>query len=186
VYSERLPIVVEAVSKRADVMVDTGDCADHGTATESSEYFGLVDISASIPWRALPGNHDRPLAIFVDNIGPAEWTWDVGGYRLIGINTIDTDYEALREALTTEKPCIIFGHYPLSHCREDLCAELRQVFQEYDVPIYIAGHTHLDSLETDSESGTLLLTGQRAGLGHYRLITVQGFEVVDVMFRSIN
>jgi predicted phosphodiesterase len=186
VYSERLPIVVEAVSKRADVMVDTGDCTDHGTIAESNEYYSLVSSSASIPWRAVPGNHDRPLDFFVNNIGPPEWVWDVAGYRLIGINTIDTDFTVLDEALTTEKPCIIFGHYPLTHCTEELCAKLRQVFIDYDIPIYIAGHTHLDSLETDPESGTLLLTGQRAGLGHYRLITVQGFEVVDIMFRAAN
>lgn len=186
VYSERLPVVVDAVSKRADVIMDTGDCADHGTAAEAIEYYELVNSSAGLPWRAVPGNHDRPLQVFVDNIGPAEWTWDVAGYRLIGINTIDTDYEALREALTTEKPCIIFGHYPLTHCNQELCAELRQVFSEYNVPIYVAGHTHLDFWDRDPETGTHLVTGQRAGLGHYRLITVQGFEVVDVMFRSIN
>jgi predicted phosphodiesterase len=186
VYSQRLPVVVEAVSKRADVLVDTGDCTNHGTATEAGEYSGLVNNNASIPWRAVPGNHDRPLHVFVANIGPAEWTWDVGGYRLIGINAIDTDYAALREALTTEKPCILFGHYPLSRCREELAAELRQAFKDYDVPIYIAGDTHLDSLEIDPESGTYLLTGQRAGLGHYRLITVQGYEVLDIMKRSAN
>jgi predicted phosphodiesterase len=186
VYSERLPVAVEAVSKRADIIVDTGDCTDHGTATEASEYYDLVNNSAGLPWRAIPGNHDRPLQVFVNNIGPAEWTWDVGGYRLIGINTIDTDYDALNEALTTEKPFIVFGHYPLTHCNEELRTELRRLFKDYDVPIYIAGHTHLDVLDTDPESGTLLLTGQRAGLGHYRLITVQGFEVVDIMFRSAN
>jgi len=84
------------------------------------------------------------------------------------------------------KPCIVFGHFPLSWCNPTDQVELRQRFQAYNIPIYVAGHIHQDSLETDPESGTLLLTGQRAGTGHYRLITLRGFEVESITFESIN
>ncbi|GAF93381.1 unnamed protein product, partial [marine sediment metagenome] len=118
------------------------------------------------------------------HIGPLHWSWDVGGYRLIGINTENINYTALDGALTTDKPCVIFGHFPLSWCTPADQIKLRQRFLTYDIPIYVAGHTHADSLETDPYSGTLLLTGQRSGLGHYRLITLHGFEVDSIEFKS--
>ena len=181
VYSQRLPGVVGLVSEQADVMVDTGDCSDDGQEDTTIEYVDLVTSNVTIPWRAVMGNHDTPV-YFERHIGPLDWSWDVGGYRLIGINTEDINYAALDQALTTQEPCIIFGHFDLSSCTPQDQDKLRQRFLTYDVPIYVAGHSHQDSLETDPLSGTLLLTGQRAGMGHYRLITVQGFEVETVTF----
>jgi len=183
-YTQRLPGVVSLISQQAQVMVDTGDCTQNGTAEESIEYMQLVTGDASIPWRAVLGNHDTP-AVFEQHIGPLAWSWDVGGYRLIGINTEAINYTALDQALTHEKPCIVFGHFPLSWCNPPDQIKLRQRFKVYNVPIYIAGHTHLDSLETDPQSGTVLLTGQRAGLGHYRLITMRGSTVEDITFESM-
>jgi 3',5'-cyclic AMP phosphodiesterase CpdA len=166
-------------------MVDTGDCTEHGAAEEAVEYVDILTNGVSIPWRATPGNHDTP-AVFEQYIGPLQWSWDVGGYRLIGINSESIDFTALDQALTHDRPCIVFGHFPLDWCTPEDQAKLRQRFRVYDVPIYIAGHTHLDSLGTDPESGTLLLTGQRAGLGHYRLITLQGHSVASVVFEFVS
>ncbi len=180
VYSQRLPAVVSAISEQAQVMVDTGDCTGQGNYRE---YVQLVSGSASIPWRAVPGNHDIP-PFFEQYIGPLEWSWDVGGYRLIGLNTEAINYTLLDQSLTDEKPCIVFGHFPLDWCTPTDQYALRQRFQAYDVPIYIAGHTHLDSLQTDPQTGTMLLTGQRAGLGHYRLVTLQGWDVTNVSFEN--
>jgi predicted phosphodiesterase len=180
-YSQVLPTVVAAVSQQAQVMVDTGDCTENGSVEESMEYASLVAGHTSIPWRAVPGNHDTPW-VFTQYVGPMEWSWDVGDYRLIGINTEAIDYTALDQALTLEKPCIIFGHFPLSYCNPTDQVMLRQRFETYRVPIYVAGHTHVDLLETDPGSGTLLLTGQRAGMGHYRLITLRGYTVESITF----
>ena len=182
-YSVRLPGVVRAISRRAQVLVDTGDCTDHGTIAEAMEFNLLVNSNVSVQWKAVAGNHDSP-SVFQQYIGPLKWTWDIDGYRLIGIYTENIDYTALRQALTLDKPCIVFGHYPLSHCEEADQIELRKLFRDYNVPIYIAGHTHLDYLERDPESGTWLLTGQRAGMGHYRLITLQGFQVARIDWES--
>ncbi len=179
--SQRLPLVVSTLTQEAHVLVDTGDCTEHGTAEEYREYAQLMSTSATIPWRAVLGPHDTPH-VFQTYIGPLEWFWDVGGYRLIGINTEAINYAALDQALTKDKPCIIFGHFPLDNCSPADRPLLRQRFREYQVPIYIAGHQHLNSLTVDPESGTLLLIGQRTVRCHYRLITVQGFEV-DVDFK---
>jgi predicted phosphodiesterase len=183
VYSQRLPATVGEASQRAQVVVDTGDCTDHGTESETVEYIDIMTSNASVPWRAVMGNHDEP-SVFVEYIGPLAWSWDVGGYRLIGINTEAIDYGALDQALTTDKPCIVFGHFPLSWCDPSDQAKLRQRFITYNVPIYVAGHTHEDSIETDPESGTLLLTGQQAGKGHYRLVSLEGSEVVSITFEN--
>jgi predicted phosphodiesterase len=183
VYTQRLPYVVKTLSQKAHVLVDTGDCTEHGNGSESAEYASIIAGEASVPWRAVPGNHDTP-EVFGRHIGPIEWSWDLGAYRLIGINTESINYAALDSALTHGKTCIVFGHFPLSWCTPEDQARLRQRFQTYDVPIYISGHTHLDSAQVDTQSGTLLLTGQRAGLGHYRLITLHGTQVVDIAFEN--
>lgn len=180
--SQRLPLVVSTLSQEAEVMVDTGDCTAHGTAAECAEYVDLVTGSATIPWRAVMGPLDSPHT-FEAHIGPLEWSWDFGGYRLIGINTEAINYTALDQALTTGKPCIIFGHFPLDQCSPADQNKLRQRFLTYDIPIYIAGHAHLNSLETDPYSGTLLLIGQRTVRCHYRLITLRGFEVESIEFK---
>jgi len=174
--SQRLPLVVRTLTQEADVLVDTGDCTEHGTPEECREYAQLMNAHATIPWRALLGPHDAPHT-FQTYVGPLEWSWDVGGYRLIGINTEAIDYGALDEALTRDKPCIVFGHFPLNDCSPADQPQLRQRFRDYRVPIYVAGHKHLNSLTVDPESGTMLLIGQRTVRCHYRLITVQGFQV---------
>jgi len=174
--SQRLPLVVSTLTEQADVLVDTGDCTEHGTHEECREYVDLMNHSATIPWRAVLGPHDTPH-IFQEHIGPLEWTWDVGGYRLIGINTEAINYAHLDAALTHDRPCIIFGHFPLKDCSPTDQPKLRRLFSQYQVPIYVAGHEHLNSLTVDPESGTLLLIGQRTVRCHYRLITVQGSEV---------
>jgi hypothetical protein len=174
--SQRLPLVVSTLTQEADVLVDTGDCTEHGTLDECRQYVQLMSTSATIPWRAVLGPHDTPHT-FQTYVGPLEWSWDVGGYRLIGINTEAINFDALAEALTKDKPCIVFGHFPLDNCSPGDRPRLRQLFREYSVLIYVAGHQHLNSLTVDPESGTILLIGQRTVRCHYRLITVHGSKV---------
>jgi hypothetical protein len=104
--------MVAAINGQAHVLIDTGDCTDNGTEEESLLYSKLVNGNIAMLWRAVPGNHDSPDT-FASHISPLEWSWDVRGYRLIGINSEAINYQALDAALTTEKPCIVFGHYPL-------------------------------------------------------------------------
>jgi len=101
----------------------------------------------------------------------------VGAYRLIGIDFEDIDWPALDQALTMDKICIIFGHLPLDSYGDDTQLALRQRFVAYNVPLYVAGHTHEDSYTSDPETGTQLLVGRYGSLGSYRLITLQGPSV---------
>jgi hypothetical protein len=181
VVGELVGDALRAMSGQAQVLVDTGDCTQDGTEGQTIAYWELISANATIPWRAVQGNHDSP-DIFATYIGPLQWSWDVGGYRLIGINAEAINYTALDQALTTDKTCIIFGHYPLSGYSAADQAALRQRFSTHQVPLYVAGHMHVDSLETDAETGTLLLVGQYGSQGHYRLITLSGSEVSITLF----
>jgi hypothetical protein len=172
---------LQTMSGQAQILVDTGDCTQDGTEDQTIGFWELISANATIPWRAVQGNHDEPDT-FTAYLGPVEWSWDVGGYRLIGINADAINYTALDQALATDKPCVIFGHYPLSFYPEAAQAALRQRFRDHQVLLYVSGHTHLDSLETDPESGTLLLVGQYGSQGHYRLITLSGSEVSVTLF----
>jgi len=168
---------LRSISQQAQVMVDTGDCTQSGTVDETTTYWEWAATSTSIPWRTTFGNHDSPDT-FTTYLGPLQWTWDVGGYRLIGINYEAINYAALDQALTTEKTCIVFGHLPISFYSDADQAALRQRFQAHDVLLYVAGHTHyLDTLEVDPESGTLLLVGYSGSQGRYRVITLHGTNV---------
>ncbi len=178
---ELVGIGLQAMSTQAQVMVDTGDCTQDGTEEQSIAYWELISANVTLPWRAVQGNHDEPDT-FATYVGPLEWSWDVGGYRLIGINADAIDYTALDQALATDRSCIVFGHYPLNLYPDADQARLRQRFRDYHVLLYVCGHLHVDSLETDPESGTLLLTGQYGSQGHYRLITLSGSEVSVTLF----
>ncbi len=181
-HSERLALAIQSINPRAQIMVDSGDCADGGTAGETQEYVQTVTVNAALPWKAVLGNHDTP-SVFQSYVGPLQWSWDVGNYRLIGINTELIDYTALDLALTTQKRCILVGHFPLSSCTPSDQVMLRQRFITYHVPLYISGHTHVNSQTTDPETGTVLVTGQPAGGGSYRIITLLGNQVQNIDFQ---
>jgi len=171
--SERVRTAVRTVSQLARVIAVTGDCAHHGTASETQEFVQIMTGEATIPWKAVSGNHDSASS-YQAYVGPLEWSWDVGSYRLIGINTELIDYSALDAALTDEKPCIVLGHYPLEHCTPEDQAALRERFRVFHVPLYLAGHTHIAAEEVDPVSGTLLITGADVASGYYRVVTVSG------------
>jgi len=78
----------------------------------------------------------------------------------------------------------VFGYFLLSYCTPTDQIELRQRFKMYHVPIHIAGHIHVDTLETDLEPATFLLTGQPGGMGYYRLITLRGLAVESITYES--
>jgi len=181
--TDRLPQAIQRINQEAQILVDSGDCTNDGTAVQSAAYASMMNSTATVPWRAVQGNHDTP-ARFEMYIGPLSWTWDAEGYRLIGINTESIDYAALDQSLTADKPCIIVGHFPLSYCNPGDQVLLRQRLVQYHVPLYIAGHTHLDSSGVDAETGTLVVTGQPGYMGHYRLITLHGYATPGVTFIS--
>jgi len=180
--SERLATTLQYVNRCAQIIIDSGDCTEHGTLGETQQYFQIMTVNAAVPWKAVLGNHDTPN-VFQTQVGPLQWSWDVGNYRVIGINTEHIDYAVLDQALTTQKRCIVVGHFPLSWCASSDQTMLRQRFGTYHVPLYISGHTHLDSRTVDPETGTVLVTGRPTGDQSYRIITMNGNQVQSIDFR---
>ena len=77
---------VAACAPQPDVVLLTGDLADHGLDVEYEVAAGLLS-TVTVPVIACPGNHDvRPR--FVQHLGPAESVIDVAGYRLIVLNSL--------------------------------------------------------------------------------------------------
>lgn len=186
VCTVQLQTIAGLISQQADVLVDTGDCTENGTDQETRDYREHMGANMTIPWQSVPGNHDTP-DVFLQHVGTLNWWWDVGGYRLIGIDSEAINryaydpqaMNALDAALTTEKPCIVFGHFPLDS--EGYSAEtnqqLRERFAAYHVLLYVTGHWHTNSFTTDPTSGTMLLVGNWTCGGHYRIIRLDGTSV---------
>lgn len=184
--SIQLQTITGLISQQADVLIDTGDCTENGTDQETIDYREHMQGNMSIPWQSTLGNHDSP-DVFQRYVGSLNWWWDVGGYRLIGIDSeainLYPDWPqamlALDAALSTDRPCIVFGHFPLDS--EGYSAEtnrqLRARFAAHNVLLYVTGHWHADSFTTDPTSGTMLLVGNWTCGGHYRIIRLDGTSV---------
>ena len=174
------------------MVVDTGDCTENGSEAETLEYRDHMRANMTIPWQVTPGNHDSP-DVFQRYIGSLNWSWDVGGYRLIGIDSEAINrypYEpgamyALDAALTLDKPCIVFGHFPLDSdgYSPETSRRLRERFAAYRVVLYVSGHWHANSFTTDPTTGTRLLVGHWTCGGNYRLIRLAGNTVQVEQFK---
>lgn len=135
-----------------DLVINSGDITMNG-ADEPEEFAHARALhdALSMPWRTLAGNHDvgdsrksgyvdppKPLvteeriANYVEHFGPDRWLEDLGGWRLIGLNTqlwgSDLPAEAAQEEFlataTAEaggRPVALFLHQPLyvEHAGED-------------------------------------------------------------------
>ena len=164
--TDRARVVLgEIALSGAVVIVDTGDCTENGQPSEWGEYQGVMALGV-VPWKAVPGNHDTSWPL-----GDADWYWDVGEYRFIGINTRISDWTVCDAALDTDKLCVIFGHHPL----DDAGWELRQRLQGDNVIAYVGGHTHMNALSSFED--VALITGGRVSIGSYRLIELEGRNV---------
>ncbi|MCC6679988.1 MAG: metallophosphoesterase [Phycisphaeraceae bacterium] len=142
----RMEVVRQLVQRLApDLIVFTGDLVELGPQDADSLRRGR-DLLASFgcPFYALPGNHDvgNKLSIgrhvvtepavgqWIDILGNDRFVCDVGGWRLIGINSQITGSGLARErdqlhwlqsALDTELPIALFSHMPpyLYQCDEN-------------------------------------------------------------------
>lgn len=188
----QLQTITGLIGQQADVLIDTGDCTENGTEAETLDYRDHMRANMTIPWQAAPGNHDSP-DVFQRYVGSLNWSWDVGGYRLIGIDSEAINrypYEpgamyALDAALTLDKPCIVFGHFPLDSegYSPETNRRLRDRFAAYHVLLYVAGHWHTNSFTTDLATGTKLLVGHWTCGGNYRLIRLVGTTVEVEQFK---
>ena len=121
-----------------DLIIHTGDLSMDGAGGVVGDLELARDWNAQLPAEVLsiPGNHDvgdlpslradqavsdERLALWRDVIGPDCWVRDVGGWRLIGLNTMlchtghpdeEKQLDWLEEQLSAELPIAIFSHKP--------------------------------------------------------------------------
>lgn len=171
--------VIDSVVEQfgVDVVVDTGDITDFGSAAESRYVSGIAGIDVPYVW--IRGNHDSSLTQAVVETQPNAVVLDgpevveVAGVRFLGQgdprftpDKTTRDDDAPTEVLTAvgnalrrayeqadEKPDVVLVHDPVS--AGPLLGE---------VPLVLAGHTHQRSVETE-DGTTLMVQGSTGGAG---------------------
>ncbi|WP_109212083.1 MULTISPECIES: phosphodiesterase [Microbacterium] len=167
----------EATGIRPDAIVFTGDLTDLGEREAYAALHAAVEpvadrLGAPVVWIA--GNHDERPALRRDLLGleateePVTGVWDLGGLRLIGLDTTvpgwhhgDLDshqLEWLRHELVTPAPLgtiLALHHPPLpSHVPLFDILELRdqgrlaEIVAGTDVRAILAGHLHYSTSGT--------------------------------------
>ena len=165
------------LERRPDVMVFTGDLADKGEPDAYATLRGLVEpfaagIGAQLVW--VMGNHDDRGAyarglLDSDDDGPQDRCYDVGGLRVIALDTSVPDYHHgelgadqlawLRDQLSTpaEHGTILAMHHPpIPVPMLEVAAvielldqpALAEVVEGSDVRCILGGHFHYSSHST--------------------------------------
>jgi predicted phosphodiesterase len=157
-----------------DLVVDTGDIADHGTAAESPLLAGIATLG--VPYVYIGGNHDSALTErAVDRLPDTTVLHGnlvtVDGLRILG----DRDPRFTPDRSTTPDSAAVTAE------GEQLAATARSLSQPPDVvlvhdptaappltgvtPLVLAGHTHQRREEDLGDGTTLLVQGSSGGAG---------------------
>ncbi|MBT2504186.1 metallophosphoesterase [Curtobacterium sp. ISL-83] len=121
---------------QVDVVLVSGDIADHGEAAEYEQFFDT--LPGDVPVLTVPGNHDltAPFLAALDNKGrlaSLNTTVDVPGLRLIGLDShIDENDEGE------------LGDAALEHAREQLASAQGPVVLALHHPPVAVGHEVMD------------------------------------------
>jgi Icc protein len=127
--AERAIAHLAEFSPHPDVVIVTGDVTAHGEPSEYAVARQLLD-DLGTPYYVVPGNHDRrgPFVAEFGSHAPVtadgfvQYTVDVGGVRLVGLDTLDEGVDGgllssgrlawLSDALAVEAPTLVFLHHP--------------------------------------------------------------------------
>jgi 3',5'-cyclic-AMP phosphodiesterase len=161
---------VAACTPRPDVLLLSGDLADHGLDAEYEVAAELLS-TVTIPLVVYPGNHDVRTR-FVRHIGPAESVVDVADHRLVALNSLVDAAEGERidhgeltgdslrlldEALTTGRPTFVALHHPPVDLNVDLMDPIKLVAADRlaevlagrdNVVAVLVGHAHTMAVTT--------------------------------------
>jgi Icc protein len=165
----RITSYLREFSRPVDVVLVTGDLADHGLESEYAEV--AAELKLDLPVLMLPGNHDKTAALragltsYVDSPGdghPVHQVHDVAGTRFVLVDTTvpDEDYGLLSEESLAwldgvlrepvDGPLFVAFHHPpfdLHHpVMDQIMMRGRDAFEAVlrDKPItaLLAGHVH--------------------------------------------
>jgi hypothetical protein len=115
-WEKNFPPMLEKVWKEhaPQLFIVAGDLALNAT---DDEYRAILKYINKYPakWAAVPGDHDKPLALFMKYFGATRKTVDVGKWRFIGINTSNRMFLSREERWIDDNitgNSIIFSHLP--------------------------------------------------------------------------
>ncbi|MCD9147926.1 phosphodiesterase [Pseudophaeobacter flagellatus] len=114
-----------------DCVIVTGDLTDHGRPEEYAHFAALMQ-ELTLPWLAVPGNHDRRAEMraafaakpWMPQSGPIHWLRDFGPFSVIALDTLlegahhghlDGDGFAFLDAALAamgDQPVVIATHHP--------------------------------------------------------------------------
>jgi 3',5'-cyclic-AMP phosphodiesterase len=114
--AERFSMAIEeinAMTRRPDLVLLTGDLTHHGTMDEWEQFLALL-AALEVPWEAIAGNHDHGLAPLAGHRAI-----DAGPLRLVLVDSsserfTDPDAEWLDSELSAHvhRPTVIAIHHP--------------------------------------------------------------------------
>ncbi|MGX1547061.1 metallophosphoesterase family protein [Streptomyces adustus] len=164
---------------KIDVIVDSGDTMDHGTAAENVFLDPIADLGAPYVW--VRGNHDSPLTqrylkrmknVHVLDDGRAE---TVAGLRFAGIG--DPQFTPDRSARPGGDPAEYLAGARLASALRDqkaagTPADVAIVHEPFaarvtdgEVPLVLAGHVHHEETEVMKNGTRLRVEGSTGGSG---------------------
>jgi 3',5'-cyclic-AMP phosphodiesterase len=170
---------VAACTPQPDVVVLSGDVADHGLDAEYEVAAELLS-TVTIPLVVYPGNHDVRTR-FVHHLGPAESVTDVADHRLVAVNSLvdaaegeridhglltDASLHRLDVALADQRPTFVGLHHPPVDLHVDLMDPIRLTAPEGlaevltrhgNVVAVLVGHAH--TMAATTFAGVPVLVG---------------------------
>ena len=135
----------------------TGDLTDSGSIEQYTTFKTTVS-NLSMPHYCVPGDNDivdgeGDLQRYRDQLGNDYFALDYQGFKFIGLNnnlylSLDqTQSQWFEQELQKGKPEIIFAHKPLLDYENNFvpfadAQQLLNLFDAYDVVMYMSGHWH--------------------------------------------
>ena len=138
-------------------VVFSGDLTDSGSIEQYTTFKTTVS-NLSMPHYCVPGDNDivdgeGDLQRYRDQLGNDYFAFDYQGFKFIGLNnnlylSLDqTQRQWFEQELQKGKPEIIFAHKPLLDYENNFvpfadAQQLLNLFNAYDVVMYMSGHWH--------------------------------------------
>lgn len=159
-----LPRVFQSIARaNPDFVMNCGDITDYGGAAEFDAYLGTIPESLRPKLRHVPGNHEvrwdvNAGQLYEQTFGPAPYTFDAGGVRLVGLDPTQLLQEPghfgpdrlrwLADAVAGPAPAVLFQHFPYGadhYYVNDQDAFFRTVTGS-PVRAVFAGHVHAEGV----------------------------------------
>ncbi|MGH8828669.1 MAG: phosphodiesterase [Jiangellaceae bacterium] len=183
--TERVMTYVNDLRRPVDIVLVTGDIADHGRIAEYDRARAL--LTSELPVLTCPGNHDDRSAFrtaLLDGVGgdgPINLVYDVAGVRIAMCDSTipgrddgylsDETIEWLEAALTDRtdgRPALIAFHHPPVRLYSPFIDEIRQrgerrlaqvVERHPEVVAVLCGHAHTAAASTFAGRPLLVAPG---------------------------